>query len=781
MEPFFLKFDERVFLPVGPEEDPFPQLLQVGEMFHPGVVHHLKEHHPFQPFEDVGSEMRFALSEGLVDRPLYFAGQVFPRAVFLRFEFVFDPVSPLEPRAQAGIFPFFRMEFLRRPQVYLLFHRLHRHVLDALGDVFAFQDGIAQGVDGLALFVHDVVEIEELFPDVEVHRLHFALGVLDGLGDPRMLDVFPLLHAEFPHDVGDPFGPEQAHEFVREGQIEPGRAGVSLPARPAAELVVDPARFVPFRPQNVEPAELFDRFGFFGSAGVSAQHDVGSPAGHVGGDGHGPFPSRLADDLGFLLVIFGVEDLVRHPFAAEDPRQLFRFFDGSRSHQHRLAAFPMVLDLLHDGGVLLVLGPEDTVRVVLADHGPVGRYVQHVQFIDLPELLGFGEGGPGHARQFLVLAEKVLERDGGQGLVLLGDADVLLGFHRLVQPVGPAPARHEASGELVHDDDLAVFDHVFHVAMVELMRADGLRDVVDPFPLDVVVETLHVQKFFAFRDALVGQRDGLGLLVRDEIESDPQVDPFLFGVDLVLVRDETSFERRHHAAGQHIPLAGRFGGTGDDQRGAGFVDEDRIDFVDDSEIERSQHAFFFFPDEVVAQIVEPDLVVGDVSHIRRVGGLTEVVREVVLHEPHGQSEEFIDRSHPIAVAFGQIIVHGDDVDTAPGEGVEIDGKSGDEGLSLSGAHLRDLPLVEDDTADELNVKMAQADGPFGRFPDGGEGFGDQVIERFPVGEPFAELDGLVFEGVVCEGGIRRIQRVDLVNQGLELFKRAFGLRANEYL
>jgi hypothetical protein len=39
----------------------------------------------------------------------------------------------------------------------------------------------------------------------------------------------------------------------------------------------------------------------------------------------------------------------------------------------------------------------------------------------------------------------------------------LLGLHRLMQPLGPAPARHGAAGELVDDDDLAVADDVVDV------------------------------------------------------------------------------------------------------------------------------------------------------------------------------------------------------------------------------------------------------------------------------------------------------------------------------
>ena len=41
--------------------------------------------------------------------------------------------------------------------------------------------------------------------------------------------------------------------------------------------------------------------------GVTAEDDVGAAAGHVGGDRHSARPARLGDDLGFPLVMLGVQ------------------------------------------------------------------------------------------------------------------------------------------------------------------------------------------------------------------------------------------------------------------------------------------------------------------------------------------------------------------------------------------------------------------------------------------------------------------------------------------
>ena len=140
------------------------------------------------------------------------------------------------------------------------------------------------------------------------------------------------------------------------------------------------------------------------------------------------------------------------------------------------------LDFLGGVAELLFLGAVDHVLIFLADHGPVGGNHGDVEVVDLLELGRFGFRRAGHAGQLLVHAEVILEGDGGEGLVLALDLDAFLGFHGLVQAVGPAAAGHQAAGELVDDDHfrafVAVLHHVVAVALVEHVRAQGLLHVV---------------------------------------------------------------------------------------------------------------------------------------------------------------------------------------------------------------------------------------------------------------------------------------------------------------
>ena len=124
----------------------------------------------------------------------------------------------------------------------------------------ALEQLTSQRVDALALLVHDVVVLEQMFADGEVLRLDLLLRARDGVGHHLVLDGDAFLHAEPLHQAGDAIGAEDAHQVVFERQIEAGRPGIALPAGAAAQLVVDAARLVPLGGDDVQAAEVDDLF-----------------------------------------------------------------------------------------------------------------------------------------------------------------------------------------------------------------------------------------------------------------------------------------------------------------------------------------------------------------------------------------------------------------------------------------------------------------------------------------------------------------------------------------
>ncbi len=380
------------------------------------------------------------------------------------------------------------------------------------------------------------------------------------------------------------------------------------------------------------------------------------------------------------------------------------------------------------------------------------------------------------------------------------DPHPLLGLDRLVEALAPAPAGHLASRELVDDDDLAVLDDVVAVPLVQGVGLERGVEVAREARVGVV-QVLDAEELLDLVDALLGRGHRLVLEV-DEV------------VAALLGAVGPRLQLGHQAGEGEVEVRRFLGLARDDQGRPGLVDEDVVDLVDDRVGPLALHAAVERVHHVVAQVVEPELVVGAVRDVRGIGlaaghrlqvdqplvrggelGL-EQVRRVVGDDADGQPEEVVDGTHPLRVAAGEVVVDGDDVGAAAAEAVEDRGQRRHEGLALAGPHLGDPSLVEGHRAHQLDVEVAHAEGPLHRLPAGREDLGDHVVEHcleallvpLParLGQVVAALEVGVVElvlGRLLGGGILRDLRADrahplpdlLVGEGGELVLELVGL------
>ena len=451
------------------------------------------------------------------------------------------------------------------------------------------------------------------------------------------------------------------------------------------------------------------------SGGVAAELDVGATAGHVRGDGDGTDPPGLGHDRRFLLVELGVENLVLDPAPLEHVGQMLGLLHRHGADQDRPSGVVHLDDLVDQGQVLAGLVAKDEVRLVVADHRLVSRHGHDFELVDLVQLFGLGHSRAGHARELGVEPEVVLEGDRGQGHALALNVHAFLGFDRLMKTLAPAAAGHLATGELVDDDDLAVLDDVVAVALVEGVRPQGRLEVASQRRV-VVVEVLDAEELLHLGDAFLGRRNGLVLEI-DEV------------VAALFVALRPADQARHEPGEEGILVGGLLGLAADDERRAGFVDEDVVDLVDDGEEALALDPLLHLRDHVVTQVVEPELVVGTVGDVGGVGlasrarpqvdqplvvrgvARLEHVRRVVGDDPDREAQEVVDGPHPLGVAAGQVVVDGDEVDAPAGQAVQRCGQRRDQRLAFARPHLGDAALVQDDAADQLDVEVAHLEGP----------------------------------------------------------------------
>jgi hypothetical protein len=153
----------------------------------------------------------------------------------------------------------------------------------------------------------------------------------------------------------------------------------------------------------------------------------------------------------------------------------------------------------------------------------------------------------------------------------------------VIETVAPAPAGHQATGEFIDDHDLAVLHHVVLVALVEVLGAQRGVDVVHQRDVGRVVQARafgqqagHAQNALGVFVALLGEEHLAAFFVEREVAD---LDHALAGAQIFLA--DLLLQLRHDSVDAHVHLGVVFGLAADDQRRARFVDQDRIDLIDD--------------------------------------------------------------------------------------------------------------------------------------------------------------------------------------------------------
>ena len=205
------------------------------------------------------------------------------------------------------------------------------------------------------------------------------------------------------------------------------------------------------------------------TAGITyllAELDIGTTAGHVGGNGDGAREACLCNNVGLFLVQLGIEHVVWDFAYCEQAAEQLGDFYRCRTHKYRAASLYKHVNLLDYGIVLLALCLVDAVVHILARNGAVGWYNHHIELVDIPEFACLGLGSTGHTGQLVVHAEVILQCDGGECLCGCLHLHALLGLDGLVQTVGVAASLHNTAGLLVDNLNLSVFrNNVFNVAV----------------------------------------------------------------------------------------------------------------------------------------------------------------------------------------------------------------------------------------------------------------------------------------------------------------------------
>ena len=251
------------------------------------------------------------------------------------------------------------------------------------------------------------------------------------------------------------------------------------------------------------------------------QFDIRTTTCHVGSDGHYARTACFSHHLRLLLVQLRVKDVMFDFTDIEHFAQELGYLDGSSTYQYRSTLLYHSYDLINDRIVFLAFGAIDTVVHIDTCNGFIGRDDHYIEFVDIPELACFGLGRTGHTGELVVHTEIVLQRDSSERLRSSLHFDVLLGFHSLMQTIGPTTTFHDTTGLLINDLHFTVIDDIIDIFLEEGVGFEQLVNGMHTFGFNTIVGediVLTLLTFICREGGLVLQFRHFGAYVRQDEE-----------------------------------------------------------------------------------------------------------------------------------------------------------------------------------------------------------------------------------------------------------------------
>ena len=150
-------------------------------------------------------------------------------------------------------------------------------------------------------------------------------------------------------------------------------------------------------------------------------------------------------------------------FLLQHTTEQFTYLYRSGTHETGTSCVPQYFDLINDGFIFFPLGFVNKILLIIADHFDIGGDTHHIEFVNAPQLRCFCFSRTGHATEFVVHPEIILQSDGGIGLGGGFNLHIFLGFNGLVQTIGVTTSIQYTTGLLIHDLDRPVVDDIFHI------------------------------------------------------------------------------------------------------------------------------------------------------------------------------------------------------------------------------------------------------------------------------------------------------------------------------
>ena len=195
----------------------------------------------------------------------------------------------------------------------------------------------------------------------------------------------------------------------------------------------------------------------------------------------------------------------------------------------------------------------------------------------------------------------------------------------------------------------------------------------------------------------------------------------------------------------------------------------------------SLYQLFFINYHVVTQIIKSQLIISHIGDVTGISRPSFIIFHTVEHNAHGQSQEFMNPSHPLGITVRQVVVDRYNIYALSFQCIQIGGQGGNQSVSFAGTHLSNTALMQDNTTDQLYPIMFHIQNTLGSLPDSGKGLGKNIIQRLPLGQTLFKLLRLFPQLFIAHLLHLRSKSLNLVNRTCNSLKLPFTVGTKQLL
>ena len=184
---------------------------------------------------------------------------------------------------------------------------------------------------------------------------------------------------------------------------------------------------------------------------------------------------------------FCIQDLMRYLAHLKHLGEHLRNLHAGGTYKNGASTGAHEFNLLDDCLIFLSLGAINTVVHVLTNNGTIGRNLNHIELVDVPELACLCDCSTRHTSQFVVHAEVVLQGYGSVSLCGSLHLNMLLCFDSLMQSVAPTTSFHDTASLFIYNLDFAILNDILVIEVEHCVSLQQLLDGVYAFALGCIV------------------------------------------------------------------------------------------------------------------------------------------------------------------------------------------------------------------------------------------------------------------------------------------------------